>query len=196
MSERTPALYLAPWVGYGGSDKNTIDWFRWIDQERFAPYLITTQPSDNPLLGEVAPFAEEIWVLPDLMPAEDMPAFIFDFLASRRIEVIQLMNSRIGFDLLPDLPCLPAPPAVVVQLHVEEVDKSGYVRYVTTRYGNLVDRFSISNQHVADAVHGYGVPRDKIEVIYTGVDAEEEFSPQLATPAEELADDKIGRAHV
>ena len=25
MSERLPILYLAPWVGYGGSDKNTID---------------------------------------------------------------------------------------------------------------------------------------------------------------------------
>lgn len=191
MSERIPILYLAPWVGYGGSDKNTIDWFRWIDQERFAPHLITTQASDNPLLGEVAPYAEEVWVLPDLMPAEQMPAFIFDFLASRRIEVIHLMNSRLGFDLLPDLPCLPAPPAVVVQLHVEEVDRSGYVRYVTTRYGNLVDRFSISNQHVADAVHGYGIPRDKIEVIYTGVDAEEEFSPARATPAAELSDDQL-----
>lgn len=191
MSERTPVLYLAPWVGYGGSDKNTIDWFRWIDRERFAPYLITTQPSDNPLLGEVAPYAEETWVLPDLIPAEQMPELIFDFIGSRRIEVIHLMNSRLGFDLLPDLAALSTPPAVVVQLHVEEVDKSGYVRYVTSRYGNLVDRFSISNQHVADAVHGYGVPREKIDVIYTGVDAEDEFSPATATPIEELADDRL-----
>ena len=178
MSERVPILYLAPWVGYGGSDKSTIDWFRWIDRDRFRPFLITTQPSDNPLLDQVTPHAEEVWVLPDLMSAEEMPAFIFDFVTSRRIEVIHLMNSRIGFDLLPDLPSLPTPPAVVVQLHVEEVDRSGYVRYVTTRYGNLVDRFSISNRHVADAVHEYGVPRDKIEVIYTGVDAEKEFSPE------------------
>ncbi|HEY5332204.1 MAG TPA: glycosyltransferase, partial [Solirubrobacterales bacterium] len=191
MSERIPILYLAPWVGYGGSDKNTIDWFRWIDRERFAPSLITTQASPNPLIHEVVPFAEEVWVLPDLMPAEQMPAFIFDFLASRRIEVIHLMNSRLGFDLLPDLFCLPEPPSVVVQLHVEEVDRSGYVRYVTTRYGNLVDRFSISNEHVAAAVRGYGVPAEKVEVIYTGVDTEEEFSPQSATPAEKLDNGKL-----
>jgi glycosyltransferase involved in cell wall biosynthesis len=120
-----------------------------------------------------------------------MPAFIFDFLCSRKIEVIHLMNSRLGFDLLPDLSCLPQPPSVVVQLHVEEVDKSGYVRYVTTRYGNLVDRFSISNRYVADAVRGYGVPAEKIKVIYTGVDAEEEFSPENATPTEELDGDRL-----
>jgi glycosyltransferase involved in cell wall biosynthesis len=191
MSGRIPVLYLAPWVGYGGSDKNTIDWFRWIDRDRFAPHLITTQASDNPLLGAVTPYAEEVWVLPDLMAAEQMPAFIFDFLESRGIEVIHLMNSRLGFDLMPDLFCLSAPPAVVVQLHVEEVDRSGYVRYVTTRFGNLVDRFSISNQHVADAVHGYGVPQDKIEVIYTGVDAEEEFSPQAATAVEQFDGDDL-----
>jgi glycosyltransferase involved in cell wall biosynthesis/GT2 family glycosyltransferase len=190
-SERIPILYLAPWVGYGGSDKNTIDWFRWIDRERFAPYLITTQPSPNPLMDEVAPFAEEIWVLPDLMPAEQMPAFIFDFLSSRKIEVIHLMNSRLGFDLLPDLSCLPSQPAVVVQLHVEEVDKSGYVRYVTTRYGNLVDRFSVSNEYIAAAVRGYGIPSEKVEVIYTGVDVEEEFSPDRAKPAEQLDKTKL-----
>jgi glycosyltransferase involved in cell wall biosynthesis len=191
MSERIPILYLAPWVDYGGSDKNTIDWFRWIDRERFAPSLITTQSSPNPLIDEVVPFADEVWILPDLMPAEQMPAFIFDFIASRRIEVIHLMNSRLGFDLLPDLPCLPEPPEVVVQLHVEEVDRSGYVRYVTTRYGNLVDKFSISNEHVAEAVRGYGVPPEKIEVIYTGVDTEEEFAPASATPAEQLDRSKL-----
>jgi glycosyltransferase involved in cell wall biosynthesis len=189
--DRVRVLYLAPWVGYGGSDKNTIDWFRHLDRERFTPYLVTTQPSENPMIDQVAPFAEEVWVLPDLMPAEQMPAFIFDFLVSRRIDVVHVMNSRLGFDLLPDLSTLPQPPAVVVQLHVEEVDKSGYVRYITTRYGNLVDRFSISNQHVAEAVRGYGVPPEKIEVIYTGVDAEEEFSPDRATAAEQLDADRL-----
>ena len=42
MTERIPVLYLAPWVGYGGSDKNTIDWFRWIDRERKLRSIILT----------------------------------------------------------------------------------------------------------------------------------------------------------
>lgn len=188
---RIPVLYLAPWIDFGGTDKNTIDWFRCIDRERFAPSLITTQPSPNRRLREVAEFAEEIWVLPDLMAAERMPAFILDFLHSRRVQVLHLMNSRLGFDLLPDLGCLPEPPGVVVQLHVEEADRSGYVRYVTTRYGNLVDRFSVSNEHLADAVHEYGIPRDKTRVIYIGVDAEEEFSPERVEPVGGLPKDRM-----
>ncbi len=190
MSERIPVLYLAPWVGYGGSDKNTIDWFRWIDRDRFAPSLIATQPSPNPLLDQVEPYAEEVWVLPDLMPAEEMPRFVFDFLRSRKVRAIHLMNSRIGFDLLPDLAALPDPPAVVVQMHAEEVDRSGYVRYVSTRYGDLVDRFSMSNRHVADAVEEYGVAAEKVKVIYTGIDPEE-FSPDRADPVAELPGDRL-----
>lgn len=188
--KRTPLLYLAPWIDYGGTDKNTIDWFRAIDRERFAPALITTQASQNRRLDEIEGLAEEVWVLPDLMPAEDMPRFILDFIVSRQIEAVHLMNSRLAFDLLPDITCLPNPPGIVAQLHVEEADRSGYVRYLTTRYGNLVDRFSVTSNNLAAAVEGYGVPADKIEVVYIGVDGEEEFSPAKVEP-EKLDADRL-----
>ncbi len=183
---RARVLYLAPWVDYGGTDKGTIDWFRWLDRERFAPSLFTTQPSLNRRIDEVPPYAEEVWAGPEFFAGEDMPKVIFDFLHTREIDVLHVMNSRLGFDLLPDLAALPRPPAVVVQLHVEEQDKSGYVRYVTTRYGNLVDAFSVTSHHLADAVERYDIPRSKCRVIYTGVDAEEEFAPDHVEPIEGL----------
>ena len=179
---RIPVLYLAPWVDYGGSDKGTIDWFRWLDRDRFAPSLITTQPSSNRRLSEIHPYAEEVWALPDLMAGHQFPGFIFDFLQTRGVRVLHVMNSRLGFDLLPDLTALDKPPAVVVQLHVEEPDKSGYVRYVTSRYGNLVHGFSVSSHHLAAAVVGYDVSPARVHVIPTGVDADDEFNPDRVTP--------------
>lgn len=175
---RCPILYLAPWVDIGGSDKGTIDWFRWLDRDRYAPSLITTQPSPNRRLGELQPFAEEVWALPEHMAGHQFPGFIFDFLHTRRVQLVHIMNSRLAYELLPDLRCLPSPPAVVVQLHVEEPDRSGYVRYVGARYGNLVDAFSVSSRHLAAALEDYDVPRSKIQVIPTGVDAHEEFNPE------------------
>ena len=190
-NDRIPILYLAPWVDYGGTDKGTIDWFRWLDRDRYAPSLVTTQVNLNRRVAEVTPFAEEIWPLSDLMSGPEMPKFIFDFIHTREVELLHVMNSRLGYELLPDLACLPKPPKVVVQLHVEEADRSGYVRYVTTRYGNLVHAFSVTSEHLADAVHGYGIPRDKIQVIYTGVDAEEEFSPERVRPIDDLDPDRV-----
>ncbi len=183
--DRIPILYLAPWVDIGGSDKGTIDWFRWLDRDRYAPSLITTQPSPNRRLGEVYPFAEEVWALPEHMAGPQFPGFIFDFLHTRRVQVVHVMNSRLAYELLPDLRCLASPPAVVVQLHVEEPDRSGYVRYVAARYANLVDGFSVSSRHLAAALSEYDVPRSKIRVIPTGVDANHEFNPERVRELEQ-----------
>src|ERR1700733_9247329 len=67
---RVPICYLAPWVDYGGSDKGTIDWFRWIDRDRFVPSLVTTQPSPNRRLAEIYPFADEVWALPTFLAGQ------------------------------------------------------------------------------------------------------------------------------
>ena len=180
--KRTPILYLAPWVDLGGSDKGTIDWFKHVDRERWAPSLITTQPSPNRWLRQIEPFAEEVWELPDLMPGCSFPEFILGFIESRGVRVVHIMNSRLAFDLLPDMACLREPPAVVVQIHAEEPDRSGYVRYAARRYGNLIDAFSVTSRQLKDAVAAYDIPPSRIEVIYTGVDGEEEFNPELVEP--------------
>jgi hypothetical protein len=49
-----------------------------------------------------------------------------------------------------------------------------------------VDAFSVTSEHLARAVEGYGISAGKIDVIHTGVDAEEEFSPRRATPVNGL----------
>jgi len=171
-ASRIPILYLAPWVDYGGSDTNTLDWFRWLDSSRFEASLITTQPSSNRRLSEVVPFASEVWALPELMEGNEFPRFIVEFIRSRRIELIHVMNSRIAYDLLPDFRALSDPPKVVIQLHAEEPTRDGYVRYVTTRYGSLVDAYSVSSAALEEAIVGYGISRDRVELIHTGIDTD------------------------
>ncbi len=183
---RVPVLYLAPWADIGGADKGTLDWFRFLDRDRFRPSLITTQPSPNRRLAELTRYAEEVWNLPELMQGNEFARFIVGFIHTRGIRVLHIMNSRLGFELLPDIAGLPERPRVVVQLHVEEPDSSGYVRYVTTRYGNLVDAFSVSSQALSDRLSAYDVPVAKRRLIRTGVDAEREFSPDRVRPVESL----------
>jgi glycosyltransferase involved in cell wall biosynthesis len=181
---RTPILYIAPWVDLGGSDRGTIDWFKNIDRNRWAPSLITTTPSPNRWLHHVEPYAEEIWDLPDLMPGASFPEFILGFIESRGVRVVHIMNSRLGYDLLPDMTCLPEPPAIVVQLHAEEPNQTGYVRYVARRYGNLIDAFSIVSENLKQTIADYEIPSSRIDVIYLGVDSEGEFDPDRVEPLE------------
>ena len=117
-----------------------------------APSLITTTPSPNRLLQEVEPYAEEIWNLPDLMPGKGFPEFILGFIESRAVRVVHIVGSRLAFDLLPDMTCLPEPPAVVAEVRADGSSQESHVRYVTRRYGNLIDAFSVADEFLAKAV--------------------------------------------
>lgn len=181
---RVPILYIAPWVDLGGSDKGTIDWFKNLNRDRWAPSLITTQPSANRWLHHLEPYAEEVWDLPDLIPGGAFPEFILGFIESRGVRIVHIMNSRLAFDLLPDMACLTEPPVVVVQLHAEEPNRTGYVRYVTRRYGNLVNAFSVTSRQLGETVASYEIAPSRIEVIHSGVDGEHEFDPGRVEPLE------------
>ena len=125
------------------------------------------------------------------MPGPEFPDFILDFVSRRRVAVVHIMNSRLGFDLIPDLKSLPVPPRIVVQLHVEEPDQSGYVRYVAARYGNLVDAFSVVSQDLARGiVKQYHVPARKVRQIYLGVDVDR-FNPDRVLPAQGLEEGPV-----
>ena len=155
--ERITVLYVAPWIDLGGSDRNTVDLLRWLDRDRFRVILATTQESRNRRLAEVSGYVDEIWALPELVPGGRFPTLLLDLIATREVDVVHIMNSRLAFDLLPDVVSLPNAPGILVQLHVEEADRSGYVRYVTTRYGNLVDAWSVSSRNLARILEEYGV---------------------------------------
>jgi glycosyltransferase involved in cell wall biosynthesis/GNAT superfamily N-acetyltransferase len=184
--ELTPLLYLAPWVDIGGSDKATVDWFKFLDRDRFRASLITTQPSPNRRVREVIPYAEELWELPELIAGDEFPRFILSFIHTRAIRLVHIMNSNLAFELLPDIAALPCPPKVVVQLLGEERDGAGYVPYVTTRFGNLVDGFSLCTRSLADRLAEFDVPRSKLRVVPTAVDADRDFDPDRIEPIGDL----------
>jgi glycosyltransferase involved in cell wall biosynthesis len=174
-------LYVAPWVTVGGADRATIDWLRTLPDE-FRSYLLTTQPSDNALFGEAEQWAHEAWCLPELMPGADMPAFVHSFVAARQIDAVHVMNSKLGFDLLPSLRRRYPQLRTVVQLHAEEPEQTGYPPYVATRFDNWIDAYSVVSENLRDRLLEYGVPPHKLHVIHLGVDLDA-FDPGRATPA-------------
>lgn len=175
-------LQLAPWVTFGGADRGTIDWLRTLAGRGVEAYLLTTQESDNALFAEAEGWAKEAWCLPELMPGPRMPAFIEHFVASRGIDVVQVMNSKLGFDLLPRLRTRFPHLRTVVQVHAEEEGRAGYPAYVATRFDEVVDAYSLVSQGLAERMGEYGVDAAKAHVIYLGVDAGV-FDPDRVVPA-------------
>ncbi len=168
MSDRLRVLYLAPWVDIDSKDATTIAWFSGLERVRWAPSLITTQPSPNRTLAKIEPLAMEVWDLPDLLPGGEFPEFILGFIESREVQVVHIRDSRLGYDLLPDISCLPHPPAVVAQIDQQHSGQIGYARYATRRYGNLIDTFSVADERTKELTVGYEIPPSRVEVIANG----------------------------
>lgn len=111
-----------------------------------------------------------------------MPGFILSFVARRQIDVVHVMNSKLGFDLLPALKAHNPHLRTVVQLHAEEFDHTGYPSYVATRFDAAVDAYSVVSEDLKQRMLEYGVMESKVHVIYLGVDAAA-FDPARTTPA-------------
>ena len=176
--DRIPILYIAPEVDSEESAEDALAWFGKIDRERWAPSLITTEPSPNRHLHLIEPFAEEAWDLPDLMPGGRFPEFVLGFIESRGVRLVHVDGSRLAFDLLPDMTCLALPPAVVAQMHAGEGNRPGYLRYASRRYGNLIDSFSVASKPLKETLAGYEIPPSRIEV---SPDYDELYERLLAT---------------
>lgn len=177
VSEPTGVLYLAPWMTIGGADKATLDWFRYIQPHSFRRYLLTTLASDNALFNQCDTLADEAWCLPEVIDRQAIPQFVIDFIATRRIDVVHIMNSKMGYDLIPAIKLAFPYISIVIQLHCESSDRGGYPRYVASRYENLVNAYSVISEDMKTCMVEYHVSPAKVDVIYLGVDAMEEFNP-------------------
>jgi hypothetical protein len=165
-SDRNSILYLAPWLDHSdGSGEAITSRFEGLDVSAWAPALVTTQPSPNRGMSAIERYADEVWDLPDLMPGGEFPKFLLGFIESRGVKVVHLIGSRLGFDLLPDIACLPRPPAIVAELAVGRDASAGFVRYASRRYGNLIDAFVVDDEELKAKTVAYEIPPSRIEVI-------------------------------
>jgi hypothetical protein len=163
-----PALLITAQVEADAEGEEAADWLGGLDRERWSPHLIITQPSPNLGLESIESSADEVWDLPDVMPGGSMPEFILGFIESRGIDLVHILDSRLAFDLLPDIACLAKPPAIVARMPAPGVGEIGYEIYVARRYGSLVEAFSVADEAVKDSLVSQFIPPSRIEVIAPG----------------------------
>lgn len=161
---------MAPWIDVGGTDRATLDWLQHIDHARVTPFVATTQESPNRWLRMAAPHAAEVWPLPELVAYGNRGDALVRLVESRSIDVVHVMNSRLGFDLLPAIKGLDHAPGTVCQVHAEEGQGAGYPRYVAELYEPYVDAFCPPTRDLGARLVAYGVPEERVRVMPLGTD--------------------------
>jgi hypothetical protein len=134
---------------------------------RFRRYVLVL---DAGTVGEGVPdaLADESWFLADFCGRGAMPQFILEFIASRAIDVVQVVGSRLGVDLLPTIRFSFPKVRVAVDLGTGDTAQHSYLTYVTSRYGNLVDAYFVADALVGEELRALYIPDSRTYVVAPG----------------------------
>jgi glycosyltransferase involved in cell wall biosynthesis len=166
-------LFIVPWLTMGGADKFNLDLVEGLTTRGYEITIATTLPGDNSWAPEFARFTNDTFVLPHFLPLADQPRFLRYLIESRRPDTVLFSNSELGYQLLPYLRDRCPDPTYLDYCHMEEEywRDGGYPRRSLSMRG-VLDRTLVSSQHLKRWMVERGGDAERIEVIYTNIDAE------------------------
>ncbi len=169
-------VVVVPWLDVGGADQVAIDAVSTLASAGARVHLVTTQASANRWLPRVEGAVESIWNLPGLVPPGAAAVTLCDIVRRCSADVVNIANSRLGYDVSPLLAAEPRRPFVISHLMGEEGAGNGYPRYAATLYANAIDLFLTVSHDLKRIVVGYGIPDDRVAIVRPGIDLSH-FSP-------------------
>jgi glycosyltransferase involved in cell wall biosynthesis len=175
---RAGVLYIVPWLEVGGADRVNLELLRGLDQTKFRPVLMTTVPSRHPWAEEFKEHVAEIFHVASLPggafsqadPREAL-ALISHLAHTRQVALVQVSNSELGYELLPDI--RRATSAQVVSLvHGTTPDKRIDHLRMAVGLDRFIDRHVTVSSWLADDMKRRGANAEKIVTITNGVDTD------------------------
>jgi glycosyltransferase involved in cell wall biosynthesis len=175
-------LLIFPRLIVGGADKFTIDLVAQLAARGHEVTLCTTLESDNPWLAQVTRVTPDVFPLATFLRLPDYPRFLLYLIDSRRIDVVIVSHSYLGYQLLPFLRAHRPEVTCVDYSHVEaeEWNNGGYPR-AAVGCQELLDLTLASTRHLKEWMVARGAQASRIEVVHTNIDTEAwKPSPGLA----------------
>jgi hypothetical protein len=152
-------------VLYIVSPRHGADLPTWIAQpplHHFRQHLLALDVS-RATFADLAPFCGgECWHLDAFVRREGWAEFIVEFIASREIDVVQVLTARLGADLAPTLRAAYPSIGVVVDVDGALTEERAWLDYVTSRYGNVIDAFCTPQPEVAEILGRVGVSASRV----------------------------------
>ena len=170
---------VLPWMTMGGADKFNLDFIEQMIDAGYEISICTTVNGVSSWRREFAGLTPDIMLLPNFLKLSDYPRFIRYMIESRRIDVVFISNSNLGYKLLPYLRSRCRGAAFVDYSHMEEENflGGGFPR-LAAGYQNLLDRNIVSSRYLKNWMVKNGGDGDRIVVCHTNIDTEK-WNPDL-----------------
>jgi hypothetical protein len=131
-------LYI---VSPSGTAGDIPSWISHVPSGHFRQYLLAVDASDDDFVRLSSACAGESWHLDSFVPPALRAEFVVEFIGSREIDLVQVVNARLGVDLVPTVRAAYPSVRVVVDVDGESAQGRVWLTYLTSRYGNVVDAF-------------------------------------------------------
>ncbi|WP_343248568.1 glycosyltransferase [Diplocloster hominis] len=171
-NSKTNVLMIIPWMEMGGADLFNLEVVKRINKNKFNISIMTTTYAENSWRQKFENEIQEIFELPKFLEITDYAEFISYYIVSRKIDVIFLSNSYIGYYLLPWLKIEFPKIKVIDYVHMEEWywRNGGYAR-LSGAFGTLIDKTLVCNNKTENVLYDHFERKhNTVSTVYIGVD--------------------------
>jgi hypothetical protein len=135
-----------------------------IGAGQFRQHLMAVDTSETAFARLASACAGESWHLDAFLPRDAWAQCIVEYVGSREIDLVQVVNARFGADLVPVLRAAYPATRVVVDIGVTAPTEA-WLTYVTARYGNVIDAFCVARPDEVATLTAERVSPDRIQVV-------------------------------
>jgi glycosyltransferase involved in cell wall biosynthesis len=167
---RPRVLLLVPWLVMGGADRFNLDLLRGLHARHWHVSIVTTLFSNNIWQDHFRDVTDDLFFLPNVMPAINYLEAVHSMIISRQIDVVWISNSFYGYAMLPYLTAAHPSVVFVDYNHMEEENwrRGGHPRS-TVAMQSLLDHSYVSSHHLKKWMADQGADLARIMVEYTSV---------------------------
>lgn len=171
-------LFLLPWMVTGGADRVNLELIEGLTDRGHQITVCASLLANHAWEHQFTRFTPDVFVLPNFLHQSDYPRFLAYLIGSRQIDTVLITGSTIGYQLLPYLRAFCPGVAFVDMCHVEESHwlNGGHPRF-GVGYQDALDLNIVTTGYLATWMQGRGAERDRIRVLYTGLQSHQPAEP-------------------
>ncbi|MCL6443482.1 MAG: glycosyltransferase [Alicyclobacillus sp.] len=169
--ETLSILFFLPWMKVGGVDKVHLDLAEQMVARGYQVHIFTTAESEHPWYSRFLKVTPHITQLGNWFKHVDrMVDYTIDYIRAHRVQIVQISNSQIGYELAGVLRRQCADVKIVDLLHSESPQEPwDYFRF-STKFRKYLDHRVVLTQSQKRAMERrYGESADRVSVIHNGV---------------------------
>jgi glycosyltransferase involved in cell wall biosynthesis len=172
FSDRIPVWVALHWLELGGAEKFAVDLIKALPKDRYAVYLTTDVPSENPWVAAIRDDVEEILHFPEFLPGHMIGIFCEHFVRTRNVRLLHLNHSPRVYESLFHVRRFHPTLRVLQTLHIIELaDNGGFPEWTLSHFGVFIDHHHVISRQLKDFLEQrWLISSDDISLIRIGVD--------------------------